>query len=40
MSEALSDFLLKAGIKTRYLHSDIDTLEKNRNSKRLKKRGI
>ena len=28
MSEALSDFLLKAGIKTRYLHSDIDTLER------------
>ena len=28
MSEALSDYLLKAGIKTRYLHSDIDTLER------------
>ena len=28
MSEALSDFLLKAGIKTRYLHSDIDTVER------------
>jgi len=28
MSESLSDFLLKAGIKTRYLHSDIDTLER------------
>ncbi len=28
MSEALSDFLLKAGTKTRYLHSDIDTLER------------
>ena len=28
MSEALSDFLLKAGIKTTYLHSDIDTLER------------
>jgi len=28
MSEALSDFLLKSGIKTRYLHSDIDTLER------------
>ena len=24
MSEALSDYLIKAGIKTRYLHSDID----------------
>ena len=28
ISEALSDFLLKSGIKTRYLHSDIDTLER------------
>ena len=28
MSEALSDYLLKIGIKTRYLHSDIDTLER------------
>jgi excinuclease ABC subunit B len=28
MSEALSDYLIKAGIKTRYLHSDIDTLER------------
>jgi len=28
MSEALSDYLLKAGLKTRYLHSDIDTLER------------
>jgi excinuclease ABC subunit B len=28
MSEALSDYLLKMGIKTRYLHSDIDTLER------------
>jgi len=28
MSEALSDYLLKAGIKNRYLHSDIDTLER------------
>ena len=28
MSEALSDFLLKSGVKTRYLHSDIDTLER------------
>ena len=28
MSEALSDYLLKAGIKTKYLHSDIDTLER------------
>ena len=26
MSEALSDYFLKMGIKTRYLHSDIDTL--------------
>ncbi len=28
MSEALSDYFLKSGIKTRYLHSDIDTLER------------
>ena len=28
MSESLSDFLLKMGVKTRYLHSDIDTLER------------
>tara|TARA_B100000579_G_scaffold2726_1_gene2153 strand:+ start:1061 stop:3058 length:1998 start_codon:yes stop_codon:yes gene_type:complete len=28
MSEALSDYLIKAGVKTRYLHSDIDTLER------------
>ena len=28
MSEALSDCFLKMGIKTRYLHSDIDTLER------------
>ena len=28
MSEALSDYILKMGIKTRYLHSDIDTLER------------
>ena len=28
MSEALSDYFLKMGIKTRYLHSDIDTLER------------
>ena len=28
MSEALSDYLLEAGYKTRYLHSDIDTLER------------
>ena len=27
MSDALSDYLLKAGLKTMYLHSDIDTLE-------------
>ena len=28
MSEALSDYFLNMGIKTRYLHSDIDTLER------------
>ena len=28
MSEALSDYLINAGVKTRYLHSDIDTLER------------
>ncbi len=28
MSESLSDYLIKAGVKTRYLHSDIDTLER------------
>ena len=28
ISEALSDYFLKMGIKTRYLHSDIDTLER------------
>ena len=28
MSEALSDYFLKMGIKSRYLHSDIDTLER------------
>ena len=28
MSEAVSDYFLKMGIKTRYLHSDIDTLER------------
>ena len=28
MSEALSDYLLESGFKTRYLHSDIDTLER------------
>ena len=28
MSVALSDYFLKMGIKTRYLHSDIDTLER------------
>ena len=28
MSEALSDYLLESGYKTRYLHSDIDTLER------------
>ena len=28
MSEALSDYFLKMGIKKRYLHSDIDTLER------------
>jgi len=28
MSEALSDYLLDDGYKTRYLHSDIDTLER------------
>ena len=28
MSESLSDYLLKTGVKTRYLHSDIDTLER------------
>lgn len=28
MSEALSDYFLKMGIKTRYLHSGIDTLER------------
>ena len=28
MSEALSDYFLKMGIKTRYLHSDIDTIER------------
>ncbi len=28
MSESLTDYLSKAGIKTRYLHSEIDTLER------------
>jgi len=28
MSESLSDYFLKMGLKTRYLHSDIDTLER------------
>jgi len=28
MSEALSDYLIDSGYKTRYLHSDIDTLER------------
>lgn len=29
MAERLSDYLKEAGIKTRYMHSDIDTLERN-----------
>lgn len=28
MAESLTDYLTKAGIRTRYLHSDIDTLER------------
>lgn len=28
MAEALSDYLTEAGLKTRYIHSDIDTLER------------
>jgi excinuclease ABC subunit B len=28
MSEDLTDYLLEAGIKTRYLHSEVDTLER------------
>lgn len=28
MAESLTDYLVKAGIKTRYLHSEIDTLER------------
>ena len=28
MSEDLTDYLLEAGVKTRYLHSEIDTLER------------
>src|SRR3954453_197634 len=27
MSEDLTDYLLEAGVKTRYLHSEVDTLE-------------
>ncbi len=29
MAESLSEYLKQAGIKTRYMHSDIDTLERN-----------
>src|SRR5204863_5248634 len=28
MAEDLTDYLLEAGVKTRYLHSEIDTLER------------
>src|SRR5690606_13376203 len=28
MAEALTNYLLEAGLKTQYLHSDIDTLER------------
>ncbi len=28
MSEDLTDYLLESGVKTRYLHSEIDTLER------------
>ena len=28
MAEALSEYMYEAGIKVRYLHSDIDTLER------------
>ena len=28
MSEDLTDYLLEAGVKTRYLHSEVDTLER------------
>src|SRR3569623_2205991 len=28
MSEDLTDFLLEAGVKCRYLHSEVDTLER------------
>lgn len=28
MAEELSDYLLKVGVKTRYIHSDVDTLER------------
>ena len=28
MSEDLTDYLLEAGVRTRYLHSEVDTLER------------
>ena len=34
MAEDLTEYLHENGIKVRYLHSDIDTLRKNRNHER------
>ena len=36
MAEDLTEYLHENGLKVRYMHSDIDTLRKNRNYKRFK----
>jgi excinuclease ABC subunit B len=40
MAEDLTEYLHENGLKVRYMHSDIDTLRKNRNYKRFKIRSF
>ena len=40
MAENITDYLKENSIKVKYLHSDIDTLRKNRNYKRTSTRRI
>ena len=40
MSEDLTDYLLDAGIRTRYLHSEVDTLQAHRAAARPAARGV
>src|SRR4029450_8134374 len=39
MSEDLTDYLLEAGIRTRYLHSEVDTLERIQTIRELRRGG-